>query len=221
MRTKILTLGLICLCLFSCEGIKNPHSTDPLGLPTVNHFMVTHLQGDCFTLSWSTQDAETVEIDQGIGEVPVTGTMEVQIFEPTTYTLTANNERGTRTASCEGVPTSLMEVEITTIPETVIFTYYPNSDTSKSAFTLIITETNGEIGGGFNGEIRSFIYQQTGCWSLHLLEWRTIKAHGTVMYDVDVIVKCRDTVVQAYIDGTDEAGREIQKLVDLSITWTN
>lgn len=222
MRTKILILGLILLAIVSCEDIKNPHSTNPLGLPTVNYFTITHLQGDYFTLSWSTQDATTVEIDQGIGEVPVIGTMEVQIFEPTTYTLTANNERGTRTASCEGVPSTLIEIKITITPEPVVLIYYPDSNTSKTTFTIVLTETIGEVGASFNGEIRSWGGGPPYLCAIFLpLDWRTLEASGTVTYDCDIEVLCRPTEFQAYIVGIDTMGREVQMLWDIPFVFAN
>lgn len=229
MKTKILTLGLFCLFIFAyCNSPADPEIEKTLnpgnpGLPVIASFTATHLQSNHFTLSWSTENATTVKIDQGIGEVPAIGTMEVQILEPTTYTLTASNAMGTSTASCpvEGIPASLMEVEITTIPETVIFTYYPDSDISKATFTVIITETNGEVGGSFSGEIRSFVYGRFGCWTLHLLDWRTIEPLGSVSYDCDIEVLCRTEKVQVCIDGLDTMGREIQKLVDIYFIWAN
>ena len=239
MRAKILVLGLV--CLFFISGCKKQLPTSPnlselLGLPVIDYFTANYqhtgiwIDGRVYSyyiLSWSVTDARVVSIDQGIGEVSATDTEGVEIRMATTYTLTAENDKGQKTASCEAVfredqiGVSLTEFEITTIPEMPIFTYYPDSDTSKSTFTIVITETGGEVGGAFDGEIRSFIYQQPGCWTLHLLEWRTIEALGTVMYDVDLEVKCRTGTVQVYIDGIDESGRRINKLVDISFIWAN
>lgn len=182
-------------------------------------------------LSWKVTNAEKVTIycepntsSCDFGEVPAIDTREVSPGETTIYTLTAYYMDSSETASVTVVvdqQVSLTEFEINTIPETVVFTYYPDSDTSKSTFTIVITETAGEVGGAFDGEIRSFIYQHPGCWSLHLLEWRTIEALGTVLYDCDIELECRDTVVQVYIDGKDNAGRRIEKLIDISVIWAN
>lgn len=53
--------------------------------------------GQSMTFSWSTSCADTITIDQGIGEVAVSGNMTVtpEIL-PKTYTITASNEGGSR-----------------------------------------------------------------------------------------------------------------------------
>lgn len=55
--------------------------------------------GQPSTLSWSSTNADTVVIDQGIGSVPVNGTMSVSPGETTTYTINATGPGGTATAS--------------------------------------------------------------------------------------------------------------------------
>lgn len=50
------------------------------------------------TMSWSTTNAQTVSIDQGIGSVPVDGTKDIVATDDRTYTLTAT--RGTETVTC-------------------------------------------------------------------------------------------------------------------------
>lgn len=42
------------------------------------------------------------------------------------------------------------------------------------------------------------------------LEWRTIEALGTVIYDVNLEVKCRDNLIQVYVNGIDNNGRGFQ-----------
>ena len=56
--------------------------------------------GDSVTLSWSSANADKVVIDNGIGEQPdLSGTLSVQPFETTQYTLSAYNWAGRSTAS--------------------------------------------------------------------------------------------------------------------------
>lgn len=56
--------------------------------------------GEKSTLNWSTEETETVEIDQGIGSVdPLQGTYDVYPTETTTYTITATGPGGTATAT--------------------------------------------------------------------------------------------------------------------------
>jgi hypothetical protein len=47
------------------------------------------------TLSWSTQGATSIEIDNGIGFVPANGTYSVSLQRDTTYTIKATNAAGT------------------------------------------------------------------------------------------------------------------------------
>jgi len=54
--------------------------------------------GSSSTLSWSISGTATVTIDQGIGNVALTGTRVVSPGATTTYTLTASNEVGSVTA---------------------------------------------------------------------------------------------------------------------------
>ncbi len=51
------------------------------------------------TLTWSTINATTVSIDQGIGTVASSGTLSVSPTATTTYTLTATNAEGPATAT--------------------------------------------------------------------------------------------------------------------------
>ncbi len=55
--------------------------------------------GESSTLIWNVTDATTVSIDQGIGDVALTGTRMVSPGTTTTFTLTATNSAGTVTES--------------------------------------------------------------------------------------------------------------------------
>ncbi|MEO8034661.1 MAG: hypothetical protein ABI837_09530, partial [Acidobacteriota bacterium] len=54
--------------------------------------------GRVSTLAWSTTNATTVTIDNGVGTKPTTGSVNVAPFATTTYTLTASGPGGTSTA---------------------------------------------------------------------------------------------------------------------------
>lgn len=236
MKVKILILGLICLFIFIHCDKNLPTSPDlsSANTPIINYFTANPSQissGFTSTLSWSVSNAVRITIDCEpntasfvVGEVLAVGTREVSPGETTTYTLTAHDVDGTITKPVTvevDQHVSRTELEITTIPEMPIFTYYPDSDTSKSIFTIVVTETNGVIGGSFDGEIRSFIYQYAGCWTSCPLEWRAIEASGTVLYNCDIELNCRDTIVQVCLNGIDTEGRKIQTLVDISPVWAD
>jgi OOP family OmpA-OmpF porin len=56
-------------------------------------------QSQCATLTWSSTNAATVSIDQGVGPVDQSGSKEVCPQSSTQYTVTAAGESGSRTAS--------------------------------------------------------------------------------------------------------------------------
>jgi outer membrane protein OmpA-like peptidoglycan-associated protein len=56
-------------------------------------------QGGCTDLTWSTSNAQSASIDQGIGSVELSGSKSVCPTATTQYTLTASGEGGTRTES--------------------------------------------------------------------------------------------------------------------------
>jgi hypothetical protein len=82
----------------------------------------TILVGDSATLSWTSTDADSATIDQGMGEVPVKGSTEVSPTETTTYTITVTGPGGTATDS---VTVTVMTypaptVSINADPETIL-----------------------------------------------------------------------------------------------------
>ncbi len=72
------------------------------GMPVIVSFaayppVITY--GESSTLSWDVSGADTVSIDQGVGEVPLTGSMVVTPINTTYFTLTATNSSGSNYAS--------------------------------------------------------------------------------------------------------------------------
>jgi len=81
-------------------------------LPVINSFtadLESITVGESLTLSWSVSGATTVAIDQGVGNVGLTGTRTVSPTTTTTYTLEADNEAGSITAT---VTITVEQVEI-------------------------------------------------------------------------------------------------------------
>ena len=96
MRTKIYILGIACILLISCSK----HGGSPTGPkvlswdPIISYFTATPSTiklGEKATLSWKVDNCTSVEIDEGIGKVSPTGSIEVSPLKLTTYTLTAKN----------------------------------------------------------------------------------------------------------------------------------
>ncbi len=86
--------------------------------------------GESVTLSWTSQNADTVSIDNGIGEVDASGELEVSPAATTTYTITASKigASGTQTAT-DSVTVSVIlpppaqerpSIQITTEPGQII-----------------------------------------------------------------------------------------------------
>jgi len=75
-----------------------------VGTPVINAFTASPdsiTPGETSTLSWEVSGAITVSIDQGVGNVGLTGTRLVSPSTTTTYTLTATNANGSVTRSVE------------------------------------------------------------------------------------------------------------------------
>jgi hypothetical protein len=70
-------------------------------------------QGDNATLSWTTTNAATFSIDQGIGSVALSGQKSVSPTETTTYTGTATADDGTTTATCTATVTVTTQTQQT------------------------------------------------------------------------------------------------------------
>lgn len=81
--------------------------------------------GESSVLSWTSTYANTATIDQGIGSVPVNGTLTVSPTEITTYTITATGTYGTATASVT-----------VTMPPTVVISADPETVLSGESSTL-------------------------------------------------------------------------------------
>ena len=115
-------LYFLCLSLLlsisACK--KSPTTPDipALILPSIEYFnanpgSIEFGSDSPVTLSWSVTNATTVTVDQGIGTVSATGTTVVNPEETTTYTLTATNSDGQRTASCTVEVTARAIFELT------------------------------------------------------------------------------------------------------------
>jgi hypothetical protein len=91
-------------------------------------------KGGSSMLSWSSENADTVTINQGIGEVQAAGTLEVFPLETTTYTIIAAGKNGTAQSS---ITVTVQNIVITT-------TTIPNPPPK----TTTTTSTGGSHGGG-------------------------------------------------------------------------
>jgi hypothetical protein len=79
-------------------SVSSPAPPEPTpNLPVIDDFSFnpdTIEEGESSTLSWSTSNATSVTIDQGIGSVAPAGSTSVSPAESTVYTITATNSFG-------------------------------------------------------------------------------------------------------------------------------
>ena len=78
-----------------------PAPPSPAAAPTVSLSAASTSieQGACTTLNWTTTNARSTSIDQGVGAVDASGSRQVCPTSTTRYTLTANGDGGTRSDS--------------------------------------------------------------------------------------------------------------------------
>lgn len=92
------------------------------------------LSGQSSTLSWTTSNASSVSINQGIGTVALNGSRAVSPSVTTTYTLTATGSGGTVTATAT--------VTVTTGPPVITFSASPTTIQEGQGSTLSWTTTS-------------------------------------------------------------------------------
>ena len=113
-----------------------PLGNPPLpALPVINSFTAdpTNITaGDSSTVSWDVSGATAVTIDQGIGDIGVTGIGSVSPTTTTTYTLQASNEAGSSTDTV----TVTVTVTVSEPPVINSFTADPTNITAGDSSTL-------------------------------------------------------------------------------------
>ncbi len=132
------------------------------------------LQNQSATLSWTTSNASSVYINQGIGTVTLNGSKLVSPSITTTYTLTASGNGGTVTA--------VTTVMVTAGPPVVTLSTFPTSIQQGQGSTLDWTTTSATsviiepgIGStGLNGTATVFP-DQTTIYTLTLAPGETTK----------------------------------------------
>jgi hypothetical protein len=94
----------LCLVLILATALMPGCDLFTRQLPVVNSFDANPPSisaGGSSTLTWNSSGAASVSIDQGIGNVALTGSRPVAPSTTTTYTLTATNSSGSLTATCQ------------------------------------------------------------------------------------------------------------------------
>ncbi|MBW1812306.1 MAG: DUF2341 domain-containing protein [Deltaproteobacteria bacterium] len=110
----------------------NPPTEPVIGSFTADP--VSIVSGGSSALQWTTVNADTVSIDNGVGNIALSGSISVSPSVTTTYTLTANGPGGTSTAS--------VTVTATQPQPTISISAEPSSVMIGNASTLTWSSTN-------------------------------------------------------------------------------
>jgi hypothetical protein len=99
-------------------------------MPAINSFNASPASisaGEPSNISWNVSNATTVSIDQGIGNVALTGTRAVAPAVTTTYTLTASSSTGSVTATTQVIVGGTAPPTSSGLPVINYFTASPSS----------------------------------------------------------------------------------------------
>lgn len=110
---KAINYAVVCCLLL--VGCTKPGPTVSLA---ANPTSVEH--GQCTTLTWSSTNASSVTIDQGVGKVDPSGSSEVCPLSATQYTITAAGEGGSEAASAM-VDVTTLAAAVVIFPEAALF----------------------------------------------------------------------------------------------------
>jgi hypothetical protein len=139
---KRLMIPLVILLVVFAAGClpEGPISiTASKQLPVINSFGASPPSisaGESSTLSWSVTGATTVSIDQGVGNVALTGNRVVSPSATTIYTLTATSTAGSVTATAQVIVSGVAPPTPTSLPIVHSFTASPPGITVGSSATL-------------------------------------------------------------------------------------
>lgn len=114
----------------------------PGQLPRVVQFSIsppTIMAGQSASLVWVVDNATTVSINNGVGNVAVSGSMNVSPAATTTYTLTATNSAGSVTA------TAMVTVQVVPLPMITSFTANPTTSTGPGARVVLTCATQNAV----------------------------------------------------------------------------
>lgn len=138
--TPAVSYGVVFLTVNAGASATSPQSASfdnislaPVPTATFTGMPGSIIAGQSSTLSWTTTNASSVTIDNGVGSQPLNGSISVSPAITTTYTLTATGPAGTVTK----------QVTITVSPPpTATFSASPTSIALGASSTLSWTATN-------------------------------------------------------------------------------
>jgi len=225
MIKKTLLYFLCLFLLLSVFACKKKTPTEPivpeLILPTILYFTASPASimfGDSSMLSWSTTNATNITINQGVGTVDATGTINVSGFEETrTYTLTAINADGQRTASCMVEVAKWAEVTMVLEPANPIFIWDPITGICVTEFLILISESAG-VGGTIDG----ILIELGDYYSLlhsEIFPGGSFPPYGAISRYCPMVILGQPIIMVIYIEGIDDNGYMIEIEFSYIIYW--
>jgi phospholipase C len=146
---KILFTGVSCLCvaaLTSCVGLR-AGDVNPVPTVTISATPNSVFAGQSFSLAWTSSNAGSAMIDNGIGPSLPQGSVQLTPTATTTYTITASGPGGSATSS--------VTVTVITDAPTITITASPTSIaqgrssvltvTAMDAMTVVLTENTDNV----------------------------------------------------------------------------
>jgi len=223
---KKMLLVFLCFTLFlSIPGCKKklPTQTDTptISRPTIESFTATPSSiklEDYSVLAWSVTNATNCTIDHGVGTVSRSGTVEVTPVESTTYTLTATNSEGTRTASCTVYILAWAELDISLSPASPFFLWNPISGICISEFMIVMTETAG-VGGSISNVLVTG-WQYDVMFYSQYFSGGLFTAFGNFSCLISLVMNGQPTMIAFGISGVDANGYAIDLIYWFDVIWT-
>jgi hypothetical protein len=163
MKKVTLILLIICVFMSGCITVSG-ELPSILDKPVIRAFSASPAiidAGEVSILSWSVSGANSVFIDQGVGNVAVSGSTTITPSVTTTYTLTANNAAGDASARCQvAVRGTQSEDTSASVPETA--TWVPVIHAFKAEPPAIIHGRNTMLSWDVTGATSIFISPDVG-----------------------------------------------------------
>ena len=194
--------------------------TVELVLPTIDYFLSNPTSirlNDSSALTWSVQNATTITIDQGVGAVSATGSWQVTPLATTTYTLTATNNDGQKTANCQVEIKKAAILTISQIPANPTWTYNAYTNTTTSNFITVLTESNN-VGGVISNLLVGTFLDDT-ILSAQDFGSGAFNPLGTLSFSCAVVATGKPNLVVILAVGTDLNGYPIEVGAYASILW--
>ena len=137
----ILALAAGCVTVSAPPPTSTSSSTSSQAAPAITSFEATPSSlaaGGSATLQWEVTNASTVNIDQEIGAVALSGNRSITPVSTTTYKLTATNQYGSSTATTQVSVTgaSPSSGSIFNLPYVAVFTVQPENTIADNPILL-------------------------------------------------------------------------------------